>query len=117
MSYTDPVRELLEMGRPRVKVWPDYTKGALDEEHVNGFLIGNLLDLDAVEAASIIEAACDAHRVDLWINGDWEDVQVELGLKSSRATRRRTGSYRKLKRALEGPGSSERHEGREGKKA
>jgi len=47
---------------------------------------------------------------------DWEEVQVELGLKSSRATRRRTGSYRKLKEALEGAGSLGRHEGQEGKK-
>jgi hypothetical protein len=49
---------------------------------LNGFLIAELLDLAAVEAAPIMQKAFAARRVDLFIAGDWNDVQVELGLKS-----------------------------------
>lgn len=47
---------------------------------LNAFLIEALVDLDAVEAASLIEQAFDAGRVDPTVMGDWDDVQVELGL-------------------------------------
>lgn len=47
----------------------------------NGTLISELEDLKAVEAAPVIERAFAAGRVDESIMGDWEDVQVELGLK------------------------------------
>ncbi len=73
---------------------------------LNGLLISNLLDLKAAEAASIIEAAYVANRVDLWINGDWEDVQVELGLRLCRSSPRPTGSYRIMKKAIAEPESS-----------
>lgn len=47
----------------------------------NGFLIASLLALKAVEAAPVIERAFAAKRVDLMIVGDWDEVQVDLGLK------------------------------------
>ncbi len=55
---------------------------------LNGFLISYLIDLGAVGMAPLIERAFAADSVDLSIRGDWEDVQVELGLKTSRETPR-----------------------------
>jgi len=59
-----------------------------NEPDLNGFLIANLLDLKAVEAAPVIERAFAADCVDPTIAGDWEDVQVEFGLIESRKTER-----------------------------
>jgi hypothetical protein len=39
-----------------------------------------------VEAASIMEAVFQSGRFDLRHQGDWEDVQIELGLLSERIT-------------------------------
>jgi hypothetical protein len=47
---------------------------------LNGFLVLYLVDLDAVEAAPLIERAFQADRVDTMVMGDWQDVQYELGL-------------------------------------
>ena len=47
---------------------------------LNGFLISFLLDLDAVETASLMKQAFDAKAVDLLVVGDWEDVFIEGGL-------------------------------------
>ncbi|CAA9448380.1 MAG: hypothetical protein AVDCRST_MAG78-3114 [uncultured Rubrobacteraceae bacterium] len=55
---------------------------------LNGFLINYLIDLGAVGMAPLMEQAFAADSVDLSIQGDWEDVQVELGLKTSRETPR-----------------------------
>jgi hypothetical protein len=54
--------------------------------YINTFLISNLLDLKAVEAAHVIEAALAGRVVDTSVTGDWEDVQVELGLLAERIT-------------------------------
>ena len=56
---------------------------------INGFLISYLLTLRALEAAPIMERAFAANAVDLTVVGDWEDVQIELGLRSRRETPRR----------------------------
>ena len=48
----------------------------------NALLIGILIDLQAVEVINIIERAFKANEVDTWVTGDWEDVEVELGLKT-----------------------------------
>jgi hypothetical protein len=55
---------------------------------VNAFLISNLMDLHAVEAAPVIQAMFEGGRVDDTITGDWEDVQVALGLLEKRTTPR-----------------------------
>ncbi|HZO88333.1 MAG TPA: DUF1186 domain-containing protein [Chthonomonadaceae bacterium] len=52
-----------------------------DAGYLNGSLVSALLDLKAVEAAPVMELAFKANCVDEWIAGDWDDVQVELGLK------------------------------------
>ncbi len=51
---------------------------------LNGFLIGALVDLQATETIKTIRRAFQADRVDSFVIGDWEDVQVELGLKTRR---------------------------------
>ena len=48
----------------------------------NGLLIARLIDLQAVEAIDIIEQAFQANQVDTFIAGDWDNVQVEFGLKT-----------------------------------
>jgi hypothetical protein len=52
---------------------------------LNGFIIAHLIHLKAIEAASAIEQAFAADEVDLIITGDWDDVQVDLGLKEPSA--------------------------------
>ena len=52
-----------------------------NDRELNGFLIGYLIDLHAVEAAPLMQRVFAARRVDKSIVGDWEDVQVELGLE------------------------------------
>ena len=53
-------------------------------EMLNAFLISSLLRLRAVEAAPVMERAFSAGLVDEAVHGDWEDAQIELGLKKSR---------------------------------
>jgi len=58
---------------------------------LNGCLISDLVELEAVEHAPLMEQAFAARRVDLFVGGDWEDVQVELGLTRERTTERDHG--------------------------
>jgi len=53
---------------------------------LNGLIISDLLDLQAVESAAEIEAAYRANNVDLSICGDWEDAQITLRLLAKRLT-------------------------------
>lgn len=67
--------------------------GALEQfdeqdPELNGFLVSDLMDLDAVEAAPVMGRAFAADEVEVSIPGDWEDVQVELGLLAERTTPR-----------------------------
>ena len=57
---------------------------AVQKPGFNGFLVSALLDARAVEAAASLERAFANNRVDESIAGDWEDVQIELGLKQLR---------------------------------
>jgi hypothetical protein len=52
----------------------------------NGLLISYLVDLKAVEAAPVMEQAFAANKVDLMLQGDWEEVQIRLGLLKERTT-------------------------------
>lgn len=52
---------------------------------LNGFIIHNLVQLQAKEASAVIEQAFQAGCVDEDINGAWNAVQVQLGL-ADRAT-------------------------------
>jgi hypothetical protein len=54
------------------------------DEALNGSLAGSLVALQAVEAAPVLEQAFAAGKVDEMVIGDWEDVQIALGLKAER---------------------------------
>jgi hypothetical protein len=47
---------------------------------LNGFLISDLMDLEAVESAEEIERAFAADVIDPTIAGHWQDVRQELGV-------------------------------------
>lgn len=49
---------------------------------LNGWIVCCLMDLQAVESASVIEAGFAADAINPFIAGDWNEVQVELGLKT-----------------------------------
>lgn len=53
---------------------------------LNGLLMAPLLDLKAVEAAPVMEKAFASGHVNETISGDWEDAQIELGLKAPPAS-------------------------------
>jgi hypothetical protein len=52
-----------------------------NDPRLNAFIIDNLINLKAVEAAPVIERALTTDSVDMDIVGDWDDVQAALGLK------------------------------------
>ncbi|MDM8347489.1 hypothetical protein P8H27_01035 [Pseudomonas sp. sp1636] len=58
------------------------------DDCLNALLINDLCTLAAVEAAPLMEQAFAAEAVELPIVGDWEDVQIELGLLQRRLTPR-----------------------------
>jgi hypothetical protein len=58
-----------------------------NDPDLNAFLISYMIDLQAVEVAPLMEQAFAADCVELFVAGDWEDVQVELGLLLARKTR------------------------------
>jgi hypothetical protein len=53
---------------------------------LNSFIVSDLVELDAVEAVPAIERAFAADVVEWEVCGDWEDVQVDLGLLAARRT-------------------------------
>lgn len=61
-------------------------KYEINDEGLNGFLIGDLIDVKAVEQIDLIKKAFEANAVDEFINGDVEDVQIEMGLLEKRLT-------------------------------
>jgi PBS lyase HEAT-like repeat len=96
LSHTDSsrisaIRSIEKIG----KRWPDASSEGMtileerlecfeeNEPHVNGFLVVALVELGAKEAAPLIKRAFAQGDVDPMVMGDWERVQVELGLKSA----------------------------------
>ncbi len=73
---------------------------AVQDTDLNGFLVAALVDLGAKEAAPVIERAFGAGRVNEMIDGDWEDAQVELGLKVRRERPRTANRLTELGRLL-----------------
>lgn len=51
-----------------------------DCDNLNALIVGDLLDLDAVEAAEEIERAFAAQVIDPVVVGDWGDVRKQLGV-------------------------------------
>ncbi len=56
---------------------------AENDYELNGSLISSLVNLKVLEAVPLIERAFAAERVDEFMTGDWDNVQVELGLKEA----------------------------------
>ncbi|MDJ0703650.1 MAG: HEAT repeat domain-containing protein [Leptolyngbyaceae cyanobacterium MO_188.B28] len=50
---------------------------------LNGLLISYLIELRAVKAAPLIKRAFASFCVDLFVAGDWSDVQLELSLEAA----------------------------------
>jgi len=59
---------------------------------LNSLVAGDLVELHAVEAAPLLERAFEAKQIDIWHRGDWEDVQIALGLLEQRITPRQRAS-------------------------
>jgi hypothetical protein len=96
--YEPPVCQLLALGDPREgdefgqppDKWLDcraacagqlverLAQGRWNDPTLNGFIVAQLLELRAVEAAPIIEKAFALRQVDPSIVGGWEDVRQEL---------------------------------------
>lgn len=55
-------------------------------ENINGFLVLALARLKAVDKIGLIEQAFQAGRVEEFVMGDFEDVQVKMGLLAERIT-------------------------------
>jgi len=55
-----------------------------EDPSFNGFVISFLIELKAVEARAVMEQAFAAEAVEDGIAGDWEAVQIALGLKDHR---------------------------------
>ncbi|BAY90219.1 MULTISPECIES: hypothetical protein [unclassified Tolypothrix] len=55
---------------------------ASNHAEFNAFLVSNLISLEAVESADVIEQAFAANCVVPFIAGDWGEVQVAMGLKT-----------------------------------
>lgn len=68
-----------------------FAKFADNDRAKNGFLLASLLDLRAVGALDLMERAFAAEAVDETIAGDWEDVQIEFGLRKERSAEPRYG--------------------------
>jgi hypothetical protein len=60
-----------------------YTAGS---RNLNASCVAALVDLMAVESADAIRRAFAAGAVDLAVQGDWEEVQIQLGLLAERLT-------------------------------
>ena len=73
-----------------VSVLENYKK---NDEGFNGFVIYDLVRLKAVEHIDLIKRVFASDRVDEIIMGDFEDVQVELGLIEKRTKPRPRPSF------------------------
>jgi hypothetical protein len=77
----------------QLKDWPHQSR------LLNAYLIADLAGLRHADAAPLMEAAFAADAVDLSVMGDWEDVQVEMGLLEERTTPARGGWFEDARRA------------------
>ncbi len=55
---------------------------------LNGFLIGSLCDLKAVESIYLIREAYARECVDITVEGDLEDAEISIGVRKKRSTPR-----------------------------
>jgi hypothetical protein len=67
---------------------PALQNHAQNDEGTNGFLIYALAKFKATEYLDLIKEVFDTDNVDLFIMGDFEDVQIEMGMLKDRVTPR-----------------------------
>jgi hypothetical protein len=108
--------------------WPETRDEAVEflsallrdwENHDLGFnatVISYLMDLDATEAAPLMAAAFEGDGVDLSVAGDWEDVQVQMGLLAERTTPRADNFPFELRSSFSPPAEAASTRGRSGQK-
>jgi hypothetical protein len=65
-----------------------------NDEALNAFIIADLVNLKAVEYVDLMERAFLAERVEEIVCGDFEDIQVDLGLLAERKTPARYSLFR-----------------------
>ncbi|HEX8209295.1 MAG TPA: DUF1186 domain-containing protein [Longimicrobium sp.] len=82
----------------------------------NAFVISYLMDLDATEAAPLMTDAFEAGAVDLSMAGDWEDVQVQMGLLPERTKPRADNFPFKMRTPSAPPAEAAPKRGRAGQK-
>ncbi len=63
-----------------------FTSYQQNTETLNAFIINALVDLHSLEHINLIQEAYEADVVDETVRGDWEDVQIALGLLAERIT-------------------------------
>jgi len=56
-----------------------------NDPEINGGWIGDLMDLKAVESYDVIKKAFDEDKVDIYVAGDLEEVEVEFGMRKKRS--------------------------------
>ena len=61
-------------------------KFTANDPELNGFFITYLCDLKAVESLPSIKKAYEKECVDYTIQGDYEDIEIDLGVRKKRAT-------------------------------
>ncbi|HEY4033891.1 MAG TPA: DUF1186 domain-containing protein [Ktedonobacteraceae bacterium] len=69
-----------------------------NEYDVNAFLIKALVQLQATEVAPLIERAFAADRVEEFVIGNWDDIQVRLGMKSAEEVKEQRAREREARR-------------------
>ena len=69
-------------------ILPALRNHAQNDDGTNGFLIYALAKFGATEHIDLIKEVFDTDNVDLFIMGDFEDVQIEMGLLKDRITPR-----------------------------
>lgn len=74
-------RRFPEMREPIVAILTgELTRYQIELGALNGFLVSDLLKLEAVESAETIERAFAANVIDPTVAGDWGDIRCELGV-------------------------------------
>lgn len=65
------------------------SKSTHELETLNGLIASYLVDLKAIDKINVIKEAYDKDIIDCCIQGDFEDVEIELGLRDKRSTPQR----------------------------
>ena len=97
-------RALMEVGKHHpglrdecvARLGAQWEKFATQSPLLNGCLVGMLLDLKAKEALPVMARAFAAGHVDESVAGDYEDVEIELGLKTERQHPRKPNALSKI---------------------